>query len=175
MDGNISTVVGVVVVVVALAGIIAYYVIRGLKGNLTLTLNQRGVGSGGTFTGTLHVVCKKPVEGNRLVATLIGTERIETRTDGETKTETREFYRDDVLLEEARSYDAGFEESYDFELATPSAGHVGAAGSGLGKIVEMGVEMLTGRDRDLSWKIEGRLDAKGIDLTDSETVTVNLS
>ena len=42
-------------------------------------------------------------------------------------------------------------------------------------MVEMGVEMLTGRDRDLSWKIEGRLDAKGLDLVDSEKVTVNLS
>ena len=175
MGENSSMIVVIAIVVVVLGGLIAFYVIRGMKGNLTLTLNQRGVGSGDNFTGTVQVVCKKPVEGNRLVATLIGTERIEKKTDEGTKTETREIYRADALLEEARSYDAGFEESYRFELVAPSANQVGVANSSLGKMVEMGVEMLTGRDRDLFWKIEGRLDAKGLDLVDSEKVTVNLS
>jgi hypothetical protein len=175
MVGNITTIAVVVGIVVVVGGIIAFYVIRGLKGNLTLTLNQRGVSSGDTFTGTIQVVCKKQVEGNRLVATLIGTEKIKEKTDEGTKTKTREIYRVDTLLEEVRSYDAGFEESYSFELAAPSASQVGAASSGLGKMVEMGMEMLTGRDRDITWKIEGRLDAKGIDLVDSEKVTVNLS
>ena len=175
MGENSSMIVVIAIVVVVLGGLIAFYVIRGMKGNLTLTLNQRGVGSGDNFTGTVQVVCKKPVEGNRLVATLIGTERIEKKTDEGTKTETREIYRADALLEEARSYDAGFEESYRFELVAPSASQVGVANSSLGKMVEMGVEMLTGRDRDLFWKIEGRLDAKGLDLVDSEKVTVNLS
>ncbi len=174
MGENSNMIVTIAVVVVVLGGLVAYYVIRGMKGNLTLTLNHRGVGSGDKFTGRVQVVCKKPVEGNRLVATLIGTERIEERTDEGTKTRTREIYRADALLEEARSYEAGFEESYPFELVAPSADQVGVAGSGLGKMVERGVGMLTGRERDLLWKIEGRLDAKGLDLVDSEKVTVNL-
>ena len=174
MGENSNMIVTIAVVVVVLGGLVAYYVIRGMKGNLTLTLNHRGVGSGDKFTGRVQVVCKKPVEGNRLVATLIGTERIEERTDEGTKTRTREIYRADALLEEARSYEAGFEESYRFELVAPSADQVGVAGSGLGKMVERGVGMLTGRERDLLWKIEGRLDAKGLDLVDSEKVTVNL-
>ncbi len=174
MGENSNMIVAIAVIVVVLGGLLAYYVIRGMKGSLTLTLNHRGVGSGDKFTGTVQVVCKKPVEGNRLVATLIGTERIEEKTDEGTKTRTREIYRADALLEEARSYEAGFEESYRFELVAPSADQVGVAGSGLGKMVERGVGMLTGRDRELLWKIEGRLDAKGLDLVDSEKVTVNL-
>ena len=174
MGENQTEIVGIAVVVLVIGGLVAYYVIRGMKGNLTLTLNHRGVGSGDKFTGTVQVVCKKPVEGNRLVATLIGIERIEEKTDEGMKTRTREIYRADALLEEARSYEAGFEESYRFELVAPSADQVGVAASGLGKMVERGVGMLTGRHRDLSWKIEGRLDAKGLDLVDSEKVTVNL-
>jgi hypothetical protein len=175
MMGDSSTLIIGILVFVVVGGIVAYYVIRGLKGNLTLALNQRGIGSGDKFTGTVKVVCKKPVEGNRLVATLIGTEKIVRRTDDETETEICEFYRDDAVLEGARSYEAGFEESYNFELVAPSAANAGTASSSLGKMMEVGMEMLTGRDRDVYWKIEGRLDAKGLDLVDSEKVTINLS
>ena len=59
MGGNSNMIVTIAVVVVVLGGLVAYYVIRGMKGNLTLTLNHRGVGSGDKFTGTLQVVCKR--------------------------------------------------------------------------------------------------------------------
>ena len=169
MGENLTEIIGIVVVVLVVAGLIGYFVMRSLKGTLRLTLNSLRVSSGENFTGTVQMTCRKPVEGHRLVVTLIGKEKYRRQTDDGMKTETREFYRNHTVLEEARSYEAGFEETYSFEHEAPTGGQVGSSGSGLAGVLDL----FSGRDRDLSWKLEGRLEAKGIDLSDSKRVDVN--
>jgi hypothetical protein len=172
MGDHASTIIAIAVISVVIIALVAFFVLRAMKGSLVLRLNEHQVAPDGAFSGTVELTCRKPIEGNRLIVTLIGRERIEEKTKEGTKTRNREFYRDEEVLESARDYEAGFEQTYEFEIAAPSAKNVQAAASPLGKMMEMGIEMLTGRDRDLSWKIEGRLDAKGLDLVQSEKVRI---
>jgi len=59
MGENSNMIVMIAIIVVVVGGLIAFYVIRGMKGNLTLTLNHRGLSSGDKFTGTVQVVCNR--------------------------------------------------------------------------------------------------------------------
>lgn len=46
-------------------------------------------------------------------------------------------------------------------------------GGRLGEAVELGLELLSGRDERLEWRVEARLDASGVDLSDSTRIYLN--
>lgn len=178
MNAGIIILIVLGAVVVAIAGV---FIAKSRKGKMTLTLTKGGYQSGEPVQGTLDVLLKKELDAQRFFVSLIGHEVEEFReSDGDRRTKTHEIYRDEVDLEPGRVFPAGFEESYSFELTAPGGEHMPKAGNaGMldGVELNIGGVSIGGNNRRsrLKWKVEGRLDVKGLDVTASRSVQINLS
>lgn len=172
--------IGITAAVLAVVLIGGYYVMRYRRGSVKLMLSRRGFGPGETVTGTFEMTTRQEIEGKRLYAALVGEEVTRephrSSSDGRqtTRTHTREIYRDEHTIEQDVTYPAGHVIKREFELTAPTSSGQGSLQSPLGKTFQLGMELLGGRRTDLRWTVEVRLDAKGIDLSTSENVTVNL-
>jgi hypothetical protein len=176
-------------------GIACYFIARAMKGSMKLILSQGSVSSGDKITGSLSVETKKALTCDRMYLALVGEREVRERrrsSSGNNTTQTKwvEFYRDeaDVLLDE--ELQAGFRETYEFELDTPTEasvmtgaqaaaraaedmpdGLVKAAVSGLSAVAGATSNMMGGRKR---WFVKARLETKGVDLAASEKIHVSL-
>jgi len=173
MSGNIAIVLVVGAILVLFAGVGAYYIVRYMRGSIKLRLLKKGFDAGEKVAGSFEVLTRKAIEGRRLYVALIGEEVTRRRQGDSTRTSRREIFRREETLEEARSFGAGERGEYNFEIETPSAAGGGFGDSTLGKVLETGVSLLGGGRRYLRWKVEVRLDAKGVDLGASKRITVN--
>jgi hypothetical protein len=167
---------GVGLIVAAIAG---YYLARHMRGTIKLTLAKKGFNPGEQVTGSFTMETRKSIEGKRLFVALVGKEITEehyrdSQGRDSTRTHTREIFRTEQTIEDARTYPAGQVSEHDFQLQTPSDGDDGFFDSELGQALKLGVQILGGERTRLEWKVTARLDAEGIDLCDSERVTINL-
>jgi hypothetical protein len=162
----------VLLVVILVAG---YHIIRFMRGSMKITLSKNSFNEGEQITGSFELTTRKEIEGNRLYVALIGKEVTKERRGDKTRTHTREIYRDEVTIEEAKTFSAGETMNYDFQLATPSSAGDDFLDSALGKTLKVGMALLGSRRSYLRWIVEARLDAKGVDLASSRKITVNMS
>jgi hypothetical protein len=175
----IIIVIAVVVLIVLSIG--GYFGARKMRGTIKMTLARRGFNPGDQVEGTFLLTTKKAIEGKRLFASLVGKEVTRERYHNsnnrqQTRTHTREIYRDEQSIEEGRLYPAGTNQEYNFTLNTPTEGKqdAGFMESALGQTMKLGMQLMGGRSTEYKWEVSVRLDAKGIDLNDTEKVTVNL-
>jgi len=171
-----STVITLIVVAVVgvIAGIVAYYVMRFMKGSIKLLLTQTGFEPGQAITGSFDLQVKKTIQSKKLIVSLIGTQITETYEDGKKRTRTREIYRNEVLIEDAREYPAGHTAQHQFEISTPNTKSSEFMNSALGQTVTAALRLLSDRRTRLKWKVEARLDTKGVDLAASKSVSINM-
>jgi len=157
-----------------IAAIIAYYVVRFMRGTIRLSLPRTAFNPGDAITGSIELHTKRAVRGNRLLVSLIGTQVTHTRDDGKTRTRSREVYRDDVLLEEGKEYRAGYTATHDFELPAPNMNSPEFLNSTAAQALTTALRLLSNRSTRLKWKVEARLDAKGVDLATAKHVSINI-
>jgi len=173
MSSSVIVILVIAAVFVAVASVVMYFVLRFARGSIKLTLSGGAYDPGGIIEGSFTMTTKKPLEGKRLLVAVIGREVTEEREGNTTRTRSREIYRDEHVIEEARTYPAGETKDYAFQLKAPDITNSGSIGGMLGEAVEMGLELLSGRDERLEWRVEARLDASGIDLSDSTRIYLN--
>ena len=95
-------------IAVIVLGIIAYFVIRMMKGKVEIELPKRGYNPGEQISGSVNLISRKELKMNRFYVALIGYELIErTDSDGNRKTRKNEIYRYEHNLAEAGSLRAG--------------------------------------------------------------------
>jgi len=171
-----SSTILVLIAVVVCSGVIAliaYYVARFMRGAIKLSLPLTALNPGDTITGSFDLHTKKAIQGNKLIVSLIGTQVTKTYEDGKTRTRSQEIYRDEVLVEDARSYPAGFTATYNLEVSTPNMQSPEFLNSTVGQALTTAVRLLSNRSTHLKWKVEARLDAKGVDLATAKSVSIN--
>ena len=125
-----------IVAIVVGGGILAaiyYYVARFMRGSIKLTLPRTAFNPGDSITGSFDLQTKKLIQGNKLIASLIGTKVTKTYRDGKSSTHSHEIYRDEVLIEEATMYRAGHLATHEFELTAPNSGAPDFMNSSLAK------------------------------------------
>jgi hypothetical protein len=155
--------------------IIAYYVIRSMKGSIKLFLQHTAFNPGETITGNFDLNVKRPIRGNKLTASLIGVQTTTSRRNGKTETHSHEIYRNEQLIEEAKEYSAGYSAKHEFRIAIPNTGAPEFMNSALGQVLNAASFLLNDRRTELKWKVEARLDAKGVDLAASTRVSINIT
>jgi hypothetical protein len=163
----------------AIVAVIAYYIARFLRGSITLSLPRTVFNPGDTITGSFDLLTKKPIEGNKLSVSLIGIKVTKTHRGGghegaTRRTHSEEIYRDELLVEEARSYQAGHTSQYEFELAVPNTSEPKFMSSALGQTLTAALGFLSNKSTRLKWNVEAQLDAKGVDLVATKAVTINM-
>jgi len=156
-----------------LIAVVTYHILRFLRGSIKLTLPRTSFNPGEAITGNVELQTKKEIEGNKLLVSLIGVKEIKSTRNGKSHTRTEEIYRDSVTLEEARPYPAGYLATYNFTLKTPNWKEPEFLNSALGETLTTALNFLGSSSSRVYWKIEARLDAKGVDLAASKSVFVN--
>lgn len=160
----------IAVAVATVLGIGLYYLIRFLRGGIKLYLPGTAFVPGDAIAGTLELTTKRPINGHRLIVTLIGKKVIRERHDNKVRTRTIEFFRNEVELEHARSYPAGYKQKYNFIMQTPEDKPSELENSGIGQAIKMVAKMVSPREAQYKWYLEGRLDAVGVDLAKSKKI-----
>jgi hypothetical protein len=112
---------------------------------------------------------------NKLKVSLIGVQTTKTHHNGKPQSQSREIYRDEVLIEDARTYPAGHQARYEFKIAVPDTSRPEFLNSGLGQALATAVRVLSDTRTSIQWKIEARLDAKGVDLATTKPIVINNS
>ena len=147
-----------------------YYIVRYLKGSITIFLPGTAFGPGGQVEGSFELITRQEVRGNSLTAALVATETTRQRGhNGKTHSHTHEVHRSGQTLEHAKVYPAGFTARYDFKIPVPA----GSARMGGDSMLGQALELFNSIGRSISWRIEVRLDAEGVDLASSQKVTIN--
>lgn len=174
MPENTSLIVICTILGLLLVGVIAYFVMRFLRGSIKLTMPQTSFGAGQMISGSFDLMTKKSIQGNQLFVTLRGVKEIKIRDGEKTRTRREEIYCDQVTLEDAREYPAGYSAKYDFQISTPNVQSPEFMNSGIGQALVSAFRLLSDRRTRIKWRVEARLDAKGIDLAASKSVQLNL-
>lgn len=71
-----------VVLGAGLLGVAAYYLVRFLRGSIKVSLPSSAYNPGDAIAGSFELHARKPIQGKRLVVSLIGVEVTRTREDG---------------------------------------------------------------------------------------------
>jgi len=175
MSDNLIFLIFAAVIGIAVIAIITYYVMRFLRGSIALNLKKTAFNPGETINGSLDLVTRKVLTGNKLIVSLIGDKVTRYYEGDERKTRSHEIHRSEILLEDAREYPAGHTATHDFEIHIP--GNTGTAPSGdsaLGQVLSAASQLINDRDIYYEWKVEARLDAEGVDLAKSKKISINL-
>ena len=161
----------IAVVSVVLIGVAAYYITRFMKGSIKLSVDRSTYTSGDPITGSFLLETKKSLEGT-LTVSLIGT-KVSTYYDHENRRKTRrdEFFRDRVVIERRRKFKAG-NKRFKFEVPSPQMQEPGFMDSKIGRLIT-GI-LNSGRNSRMEWKVEARLDMKGVDLAASKRVNLTM-
>jgi len=166
---NVLLIAGVILGVSLAAG---YYIVRYLKGSLTISLPRTGFSPGEQVEGSFQLLTRREVRGNALTADLVASETTRERGyNGKSRTHTREIYRAGLTLERGKVYPAGYTANYDFKLAVPAAQAPAVSDSVMGQALNI-LGSLGGLGRRISWKVEVRLEAEGVDLASAMNITV---
>ncbi len=173
MSENIILLLVAVVVGGGLIAGILYFILRHMRGSIKLSLPQTAFNPGNKISGEFDLLAKKPIQGNKLIVRLIGQQVTRHHQNGKSRTRSQEIYRDEVLVEEAKDYPAGYTGKYSFEINTPNTNETEFLNSPLGQTLNAAVRLLSNRNTRLQWRVEARLDAKGIDLVAAKKITLN--
>lgn len=176
----------ITVAAIIIAAIIAYYLARFMKGKLQIELTQNAAKSEELISGSVTLLAKKPIHG-LLKVSLVGREKRTTRDrDGDKTTKWVEVYRYDHVLEETRDFDAGYQQTYPFDLLAPTSSEVRSgehllkafaaqAGEGmLGSAIKAAAKASHYMAGRIQWHVESRLDAKGVDLIATQKCEIHL-
>jgi len=173
MNENTVFIVITLVVGGGILAVIAYYIARFMRGSIKLSMPLTAFSAGDTISGSFDLHTKKAIEGNRLIVSLIGTQETKTHRDGESETHSNEIYRDEVLLEGVKTFNTGAKVKYDFTISTPDAQAPDFLNSKVGQALSVASQLLGNRSTRLKWQIEARLDAKGVDLVATKSISIN--
>jgi len=173
MSDNIIFIVVAAIIAAAIVGVATYQLARYLRGSIKLSVPGTTFNPGESIVGSFELQTKKPIQGKRLTVGLVGVEVTRSRENGKTRTRSREVFRDEVLVEDAREYSAGYTADHTFELSIPDARAPEFLNSQAGKALTTALRMFGNRQTYLKWRVEARLAAKGVDLAASRTVSIN--
>jgi hypothetical protein len=174
MNDNLVLIIIASVVGAVLIGVAVYYVLRFMRGSIKLNLQKTAFNPGETIRGNLQLITKKDIQGNKLVVSLIGKQIIKTNRGDKTETEHREVYRNEVLVEDARLYNAGHTARYDFEIPVPDPKSQELISNPMVQQMVSALRILGSTRSHMKWNIEARLDAVGIDLATSQPVSLHI-
>lgn len=169
VNSNISIILGIAVL--AAIAIASFFYLRNAKGTIEFTLDQTTFQPGDLISGQFIITHKKSAKGKGVVASLIGTEKETTRDHRNTsRTKEREVFREDVMVEAARDYPAGMMTEYVFGIAIPNANAPIVPKDKSGKTLKFADDFLS--NPNVTWNVEVRMHAKGIDLSESQKITI---
>jgi hypothetical protein len=171
-ENQIIIIIAVVIGAVAI-GVGGYFLARFMRGTIKIFLPKTAFNPDETIKGSFELHTKKYIQGNRLIVSLIAERITEYRKGDKTESRTDEIYRNEKLIEDATDYRAGFVKKYDFEIAVPNQSAPEMLNSPLVQSLAAAAALLGNHKTRIRWKLQTRLDAKGIDIVSTKKLSVN--
>ncbi len=172
---NTNTLILIVSIAAAVViGIGIFFLLRFLRGTIKLSLPLTAFSPGDEIKGSFELHVKKPIQGKRLIVSLIGTQHRRTKRNGKTESHTQEVYRKEEVIEQGRQYQAGLRETYHFTMVIPEESDNEQMLKSAAKTVMMAADIVSGSRTQTRWKLEARLETKGIDLVGWKRVKLNI-
>ena len=142
-----------------IGGAVGFFVLRGLKGTIKLDCEKNTFVPGETIKGNPSLQINNQTIGNKLTISLVADETTTYHDGDESRTEHDEVYRDDLVVEDKKSYPVGYEQTYDFTLTIPA---MNAPGKQVDGVVGAVFDALSVNRRKTKseWQLEARLDAE---------------
>lgn len=152
-----------------IGGVVGFFVLRGLKGTIKIDCEKNTFDPGETIKGNIYLKIKKQTIGNKLTISLVADETTTYHDGDERRTEHDEVYRDDLVVEDKKSYSVGYEQTYDFALTIPAMNAPGKKVDGvMGAVFD--ALSVNRRKTKIEWQLEARLDAEGLDLVNKKDI-----
>lgn len=145
-----------------------------LKGSIKLTLDKNKYEPGDDITGIIHLITKKPIEGNEITLTITGNRITESYDDGKLKKHSRQIYGNKIVVHGAENYLSGHTKDYTFSIPPPNSNKLDFMSSDIGSAINIAASLLTEKRSYIKWYVEARLDAKGADLTKKLKLNLNI-
>ena len=161
-------------IILAIIGGIVYHVLRFMKGKITLSIPIKVFNLNDVINGSFELHTKKAIQGNKLLVSLIGKQISITHKEGKTERRTYEVYKDEITIEQNKTYEAGSVATYKFELPLPKEHKSELANSKVVKTAEAVFDLFDDGMDSVEWDVVVILDAKGVDLKASQTISTNI-
>lgn len=177
----------VLVIILSLLGVgilafVVYKVLQFMKGSVKVEVPKKKFHTGETISGNISLKLKKQVESNEFRISLIGyatQNRSSVSVNGvgspsnSQRTTTQEVFRASKVLEGQTNYSSGTSKKFNFEIPVPSKKEVeGYSNNGIANAASNVMKLMSGYR--LRWKLETRLDAEGVDLTNTKSIKIYL-
>ena len=166
------------IIIASLAGavvsVVVYYLLRFLRGKIQITLPVISFAPGDMVKGSLILSTKKPLQGNKLVVRLNATRVSKSYRNGKRHTSKQVIFKNETIIEQPKQYPAGYNRKYNFQIPVPylNAGIQELNGT-MGTLMKA-LSSVSNMNSRIDWKVEARLDAKGVDLSKSKKIFVNM-
>jgi len=157
--------------VVVIGGIIGFFLLRGLKGTIEVRCDKNTFDPEETIKGVIYLKIKKETKGNNLTISLVADETRIFYDGDERSTEHDEIYRDELVIENKKTYSVGYEKTYEFALKIPAMNEPnGQVGGAVGAVFD--ALSVNRRKVKVEWQLEARLDAEGLDLVNKKDIQI---
>lgn len=150
---------------------IGYPLLQKFRGSLKVRLQQAEFEPNSTIQGELRLKTRRSIEAQRLVLTLAGF--VTSHRDG--RVDMEYIYKNEVLLEGEKTYEAGYGKTYAFSFLAPALPTISEKmpkgtilSSVLGFLLKYGL-VETPR---IYWHVKAQLFSRGIDLTDTRPIVI---
>ena len=169
----------VVAILIVVGGILFFIFGQRLKGGIILSLDGGHFRPGHDIAGVLTVTAKKALGPGNLVTSLVCIEEWwewDTDSDGDRtrRKKTREVYRQVVDLAPNLSMGQGEVQTVPFVLRTPQPQDTVNRDDEPGWMQTLRqIGSAFSPDREIYWKVEGRYDIKGLDITAEEKIPLS--
>lgn len=167
------------VVILGIITTIVLFTLKYLKGSVKITMPKNSFQEPENITGNIELKAKKTIESNQLIVSIIGQEIISRRDSrGRLRKNYNEIYKFEQILENTTTYPAGTQKSYSFGFQFPQIPNFNPQNNQIQNTINTISSIsraINGnfRNKRLEWTIKVRVDASGVDLTNSKRIYLN--
>ena len=171
-----STVLMIVIPIAIAAGVGLFFYLKFRKGSVALRLTGNSFAVGDTVDGVLAVTCRQDLFVDQIAVSLVCVAHWQSSYyDNEGKRKTRnhseEQLRREYELARGVSLTAGTNQEFPIDFQVPQSARSFRSDSSSGGMLGNVFRQL-GSSHRYGWKLEARLDMKGLDLTTSQRVSI---
>ena len=166
------------IIIASLAGAVVsvavYYLLRFLRGKIQISLPVISFAPGDMVKGSIFLSTKKPMQGNKLVVRISAVRVSKSYRNGKSHTSRHVIFKNETIIEQPKQYPAGYNRKYNFQIPVPDLkADTQELNGTMGTIVKA-LSSVSNMSSRIDWKVEARLDAKGVDLSNSKKIFVNM-
>lgn len=155
-----------------------YYLIRAARGRINLDLQKKSFYPGEMIEGSFTVKTRRLIKSERLVVKIYCIEGVKPPKRflyfNRRPSQHRYIYREEMVVEPARIYQAKTSTDYSFQMKAPDVGDPADNGTFWGPYIAEVLSNISHGNRVLLWHLEVRLEISGVDIAKTNKIEIEI-